>query len=224
MIMLDSVTRMKWNTTDAPAYTSMYSYDVSPRGEPDALADLEGSGFASALSKLKSLTLVLPAGEVRITGLVDSLAARGTLAELTVHGHFGGVDDVLRDVARLTSLRRLEVNAVREPFSDVGLAALSSLTGLSILTLNGGGLVTDDCVGRLASSLAGLQCLSLRGFKKITDRSLGRLAALAEAGNLLWMSVDGSPLISTEGWSALLARLSPRMSGPGTLEAYWSPR
>ena len=224
MITLDSVTAIYWNTTDAPAYLSMDLCDVTPRGDPDALEDLEGSVFASALSKLESLTLVLPAGDVSITGLVDVLAAHGTLTSLTVKGHFGGVDAVLRDVARLTSLEHLEVNAVRETFSDAGLAALSSLTGLTYLSLTGGERVTDACLGGLTSRLTGMQLFSLRRFKKITDRSLDGLAALAEAGTLIWMSVAESPLITPGGWSALVARLAPLMSGPESLIASWSPR
>ena len=164
MISLDSVTLLKWNTTDFPSCMSQYAYNVLPQSDPETLLGLQAGGIASALSKLKSLILVLPAGEVSITGLVDGLAAHGVLTGLTIHGHFSGVDAVLRDVAKLTSLESLEVNAVRGYFSDDGLLALSSMTGLTRLHLAGGRFVTASAIRALSASLTGLQAFTTTGF------------------------------------------------------------
>jgi hypothetical protein len=222
MISLDSVTLLKWNTTDTPAYMSTYDEDnVTPRSDPETLLDLQAGRIASALSKLKKLILILPAGEVSITGLVDGLAAHGVLTGLTIHGYFSSADDVLRDVAKLTSLEYLEVNAVRGSFTDEGIMALSSMTGLTSLHLTGGKGVTASGIRTLTSSLTGLKSLILKGFHAITDENLGTLAELAEVGNLGWMDINGSPHVTRGGWNALKDRLRPLMKGFDALQIYW---
>ncbi len=122
----------------------------------------------------------------------------------------------------LASLENLEVNAIRGYFSDEGLRALSSLTGLTRLHVTGGKFVTATAIHALTASLTGLKSLTLRGFDAITDESLGSLAKLAKVGYLVWMCVDGSPYITSEGWSALKRRMSPLMTSFDALRIEWS--
>ncbi len=221
MLSLDSFTFMRWDTTERHTCSRECQCRGLKQCDPETLLDLRVGGIASALSKLSGLDLILPAGKVRITGLMDGFAAHGVLTYLCISGQFSGVGNVLQDVARLTSLRTLDINLTLNSISEGGFRTICSMTGLTALRMDGGKWVTDSGIRTLTSSLTGLKRLQISGFLLITNESLVYFAELAEVGNLSGLWILGSPRITGEAWSAFKRRLSPRISDEEKHPAFW---
>jgi hypothetical protein len=205
--MLDSVTRLFWNMTDANPFI-LATEVFRRRGVLGTLSAPHGTAFTASLPSLEFLRLVLPNGVASVTDIVDALVPHGKLKRLTIEGCFSGSDAVLRDVARLKSLECLKLNALTDAVSDHGFRAMSSLTRLRHLDINGGVQVTDRCLQTVCECLPGLRRLDLHRFESITEAAYSSFTDLAKLGKLEHLFFDGSPLLTEEGFQAFRERMS----------------
>jgi len=220
-----------WSTTMLDAVKSL-TWEVRPSGRTALFTGLHGTAFTSSLPSIEFLHVILRPDETFIADIVDTLVGHGTLTGLRIDGQLHDSDndsdddsdsdyDIVRDVARLTYLQKLEVNSV--VVTDRGLQALSSLTALTHLRVTAGKRVTDSCIESLCGNLVCLRDLTLHDFALITDESLRWLAELADIGELVSLVILGSPLITREGWAAF--REDRRRSTCNKkLESVWTDR
>jgi hypothetical protein len=162
----------------------------------------EGRGdFVKMLAGVKGLRRLTGTCERLADVELKNLGDLKTLEELDLAGANTVSDETLKEIGRLTNLRRLVLWHHSNTFTDAGLAHLRGLKNLQFLDLNASP-VTDAGLAHLAG-LPDLEVLNLSR-THITDTGLASLKALK---NLRKLVIDDTPQVTAEAVKALAAAI-----------------